>query len=193
MKEKQDSQETVLIYDVSNKTPIAAKPKLTVGYVFNELFAPQTAQAANPIAIGTGKALMYGSGMLIGIIAGNKAVEDYKNYQLFSNYSRDYTPYAPEGSYLPALTGNLMLSGANAGLFANPIDQMRFDGTIPEVDTPQTTRNNNEHASSREQGRNYAKRMACVEVFRNYPSAQSKQLLVPPDRPPLEIPDGLWV
>lgn len=141
IKEKQDSQETVPIYDVSNKTPIAVKPKITVGYVFNELFGIQSAQAAHPIAIGTGKALMYGSGMLLGAIAGNMAVEDYKNYQLFSNYSRDYTPYDPEGSYLPALTGNLMLSGANAGLFANPIDQMRFDGTIPEVGT-QTTRNN---------------------------------------------------
>ena len=136
-----DKDQKRKIIDLSPDTVFLKKPKITVGYVFNELFGIQSAQAAHPIAIGTGKALMYGSGMLLGAIAGNKAVEDYKNYQLFSNYSRDYTPYAPEGSYLPALTGNLMLSGANAGLFANPIDQMRFDGTIPEVDT-QTTRNN---------------------------------------------------
>jgi hypothetical protein len=27
-----------------------------------------------------------------------------------------------------------MISGMNTGLFANPVDQMRFDGTMPEVD-----------------------------------------------------------
>jgi hypothetical protein len=70
-----------------------------------------------------------------------KAVKDYNEYQAATNYSRDYTLNAQEGSYLPALTGNPMLSGMNAGLFANPVDQMRFDGIIPEVDTP-TTRNN---------------------------------------------------
>ena len=34
-----------------------------------------------------------------------------------------------------------MLSGLNTGLFANPVDQMKFDGIIPEIDTP-TARNN---------------------------------------------------
>ncbi|PFX12133.1 Uncharacterized protein YbeQ [Stylophora pistillata] len=134
MKKNEEEPKTVPIYNVSSATPIVVKPKITVGYVFNELFGIQSTQANPAIAIGAGELLMYGSGMLLGAIAGNKAVEDYQNYQLFSNYSRDYTPYSPEGSYLPALTGNPMISGLNTGLFDNPVDQMKFDGIIQEVD-----------------------------------------------------------
>ena len=76
----------------------------------------------------------YGSRILLGGFLANKAIEDYNKYQTLSNYSGDYASYATEGSYLPALTGNLMLGSMNSGLFANPIDQMRFDGIIPEID-----------------------------------------------------------
>jgi len=40
---------------------------------------------------------------------------------------------APEGSYLPVITGNPMIDlNPNSVLFANPLDQMSFDGTLDE-------------------------------------------------------------
>ncbi len=122
-------------------TTVSNNTQSTLGYIFSELFGIQSAQA-NPVAIAIGvEKVVVGTGVLLGAMVSNKAVKDYNEYQASTNYSRDYTLNAQEGSYLPALTGNPMLSGMNAGLFANPVDQMRFDGIIPEVDTP-TTRNN---------------------------------------------------
>jgi hypothetical protein len=110
----------------------------TFGYVVSELVGFPSAEAAVPIVLGAGasEALVYSAGALgLGTAwwSLNNTATGASEYQAASNYSR-------EGSYQPALTGNLITGGMNTGLFANPVDQMRFDGTIPEVDeqTPRT-------------------------------------------------------
>jgi hypothetical protein len=122
------SNKIVPIFDIKNNPQKPVSNFGGISYIFSELFGIQTTQANPAIAIGAGELLMYGSGVLLGSIAGNKALEDY---QLFSNYSKGDTIYAPEGSYRPALTNNPMLSG-NTGLFVNPIDQMKFDGVMDD-------------------------------------------------------------
>ena len=113
----------------------------TFGYVVSELVGFPSAQAAAPIVLGTGLAaegLAFSTAALgLGIGAAwtlNNAATGASAYQATSNYSR-------EGSYQPALTGNLMIGGMNTGFFDNPVDQMRFDGTMSEVDE-QTSRTN---------------------------------------------------
>ena len=131
------TDQIILIYDV-NKSESTFFNYSKVTYVINELFGIQSA-SANPLvlAVPTGIELWLGSSIIVGGVLYKMDNE----YQASTNYSRVYTPNAPEGSYLPALTSNPMLSGLNTGLFANTIDQMRFDGIIPEVDTS-TARNN---------------------------------------------------
>jgi hypothetical protein len=126
------SNKIVPIFDIKNNPQKPVSNFGGISYIFSELFGIQTTQANPAIAIGAGELLMYGSGVLLGSIAGNKALEDYQNYELFSNYSNENTIYSPEGSYRPALTGIPMLTGINTGLFANPIDQMKFDGVIDD-------------------------------------------------------------
>jgi len=94
-------------YDVTRSTAhIIEQPKLTIGYILNELFGIQRVEAM-PLAIPVAsEAITYGTGMLLGGMVINKVVEDYNKYQELSCYLGDDTSYAKDVQKYSRLASN---------------------------------------------------------------------------------------
>ena len=113
--------------------------------IFVNIFSETQASPSGTIALNAGNSITIGpEGLAAAIYAANRALPYVtKGIPALSGASAiyamaksavNYNLNAPEGSYRPAYSGNLMIDGPNSGLFANPIDQMRFGGILPESD-----------------------------------------------------------
>lgn len=126
------------LFDLSNSNNNPSSP---VDYIFGISSADATAIGAPGIISGGNLGifdLTAGYGAVRALQSGTAIFSRVFPYAAIASgvakSAIEYNLEAPQGSYRPAYTGNLMLDNLQVGLFANPYDQMEFDGIIPPTE-----------------------------------------------------------